>query len=68
MRDNFSKTGKITMRRTRHGETLYSGITLRDEYLIHIIRSLHERTGKSPSKILQKFIIDAFEAGLTPGI
>jgi hypothetical protein len=68
MQKQFCKDGKLTLRHTRQGSTLYTGITIRDELLIHTIRSIYERTGKSPSKILRKFVEAAFSTGFTPEI
>ena len=64
---NFSKHNKMALRTTKHGQTMYAMVTVRDEMLIQALKSISERNGKSPTAVLGKFIQAAFDSGLTPG-
>lgn len=64
----FKKSHGMTLRQTRKGQTMYATVTVRDELLLHALRIVSERTGKSPTSVLGKFIQDAFDAGITPSV
>ncbi len=66
MKKKFKRDNNMCLRETRRGETLYSGITIDDPLFIHTIKILCKRTGKSPSKVLKRFVEGAFNAGFTP--
>lgn len=65
---NFEKSHGMTLRNTRKGQTMYAMVTVRDDLLLHALRTVSDRTGKSPTTVLGKFIQDAFDAGITPSV
>ncbi len=64
----YKKSHGMTLRQTRKGQTMYAMVTVRDDLLLHALRTISERTGKSPTTVLGKFIQDSFDAGITPSV
>ena len=65
MKAHFYKSGKLTLRSTQRGRSLYISVSTSREMLIREIEALSSRTHHSPSKILNRFIERAYDAGVT---
>ena len=62
----FSRKRGIRFKRRMGGETAYITVTLRHPELIAALQKAHEKRQQPVSKILQNFIIQAFEEGKMP--